>query len=224
MPRRLRHTLQGTVFHVFNRGVRRATIFHTPDDYKAFLEVVREGLSRFPRVGVIAYCVMPNHWHFVMTCDRIEHLSHLMHWTTGTHVQRWHARHGTRGTGSLYQGRFTALPVQTETYLLRVCRYVERNPLRAQLVTDASDWPWSSLVGPRNLCEPISLAPWPILRPSNWIGIVNRPETAGEVDAIRQMTRRSQPLGEPAWQHAVAPFCGLSMKPIGRPKKDPRPL
>lgn len=225
MPRRLRHNLQGTVFHVINRAVRRATIFHGSADYIAFLSVVRQGLSR-SNVRVIAYCLMPNHWHFIVTCDRVADLSRLMHWITGTHAQRWHATHGTRGTGSLYQGRFIALPVQTETYLIRVCRYVERNPLRAQLVTQAEHWPWSSLVGPLRFCDPISLAPWPIMRPPNWIEIVNRPETEAELSALRQMLRRNYPMGDRPWQEAVAPFCGLSLRPIGRPPrgKDPRPL
>jgi putative transposase len=172
---------------------------------------------------------MPNHWHFIVTCERVADLSRLMHWITGTHAQRWHVVHGTRGTGSVYQGRFIALPVQTETYLIRVCRYVERNPLRAQLLKQAELWPWSSLVGPLRFCDPISLVPWPIVRPSNWIEIVNRPESEAELSAIREMLRRNHPIGDRPWQEAVAPFCGLSLRPIGRPKKpkkgrDPRPL
>ena len=83
MPRRLRHKLQGTVFHVVNRAVRRATIFHGSFDYVAFLSVVRRGLSR-SNVKVIAYCVMPNHWHFIVTYERVADLSRLLHWITRT--------------------------------------------------------------------------------------------------------------------------------------------
>jgi len=219
MPRRLRHTLQGTVFHVINRAAARAQLFDSPKDYSAFLRVVREGLSS-SQVQVIAYCVMPNHWHFVVICDRIADLSNLMHWITGTHAQRWHSAHGTRGTGPLYQGRFKAIPVQTETYLHRVCRYVERNPVRAQLVDRAETWPWSSLSGPGKNRELISLAGWPILRPVNWIEIVNRPETDAELAAIRAMIRRDHPIGDREWQQAVAPFCGLSLRAVGRPAKN----
>ncbi len=224
MPRRLRHTLQGTVFHVLNRGARRATLFHDDCDYLSFLSVVREGLPRFD-VKVIAYCLMPNHWHFVIQCDRVADLSRLMHWITGTHAQRWHVVHGTRGTGSVYQGRFTALPVQTERYFVRVCRYVERNPLRAGLVVGAEQWKWSSLSPPRKNCAPIPLGPWPIPQPSNWIDIVNRVDSGSELESIRKMMRRGLPLGNPDWQRAVAPFCGLSMRPRGRPRKrSPTPL
>ncbi len=223
MPRRLRHTLQGTVFHVLNRAVRRATLFQNNRDYAAFLTVVREGLAR-STVKVIAYCVMPNHWHFVIQCERVADLSKTMHWITGTHAQRWHVDHGTRGTGPLYQGRFTALPVQTERYFIRLCRYIERNPLRAGLVGRAEQWGWSSLSTQSRNCDVVPLSPWPILRPENWIEFVNRAEEGDdELSAIREMLRRGLPIGAPDWQRAVAPFCGLSMRPRGRPRKDPRP-
>jgi len=211
------------VFHVLNRGARRATLFHDDCDYVAFLDVARQGLAR-SSVKVVAYCVMPNHWHFVVQCARVAELSRLMHWITGTHAQRWNVSHGTRGTGSVYQGRFTALPVQTERYFLRVCRYVERNPLRAGLVVRAEDWKWSSLSSRSKICSPLGLAPWPIRQPQNWTEIVNRPETGSELESIREMMRRGLPIGHPHWQQAVAPFCGLSMRAPGRPKKIPDPV
>ena len=223
MPRRLRHTLRGIVFHVHNRAHRRAVIFLEDADYEAFLAVVREALGR-SKVRIIAYCVMPNHWHFLVICDRIADLSKLMHWIEGTHASRWNVAHGTRGTGGVYQGRFGAVPIETSSSFLRVCRYVERNPVKAKLVTRAEDWQWSSAAKQRTIFNTDCLGMWPILRPPNWIEIVNTPETEREFDDIRKMIRHNQPIGSPEWQQAVAPFCGLSMRPIGRPKKDPRPL
>ncbi len=64
---------------------------------------------------------------------------------TLTHTQRWHASHGTIGTGHLYQGRFKSFPIQTDEYFLTVCRYAERNALRANLVSLAEDWAYGSL-------------------------------------------------------------------------------
>lgn len=218
MPRRLRHSLDGAAFHVINRAVRCAKIFETTGDYHAFLRVVGEGLAKH-QVKVIAYCIMPTHWHFVVLCDRIEHISKWMHWLAGTHAARWHAAHGTRGTGHLYQDRFEAIPIQTETSLLRVCRYVERNALRKGLVTAAEDWEWGSLYAGSRNCDTIRLHQWPILRPTNWVQIVNSPENEAELEALRQNLRRNQPIGDPEWQRAVAPFVGLSMRPIGRPRK-----
>ena len=66
-------------------------------------------------------------------------------WLTLTHTQRWHAHHHTTGTGHLYQGRFKSFPVQSDEHFLTVCRYVERNALRANLVKRAEDWLWNSL-------------------------------------------------------------------------------
>ena len=218
MPRRLRHSLQGAVFHVMNRAVRKTVLFKSVADYDAFLAVAREGLSRF-KIRIIAYQVMPNHWHFVIICDRIEEVSNWLHWVTGTHAIRWNLAHNTRGSGAVYQSRFKAVPVQTETSLYRVCRYVERNALRAQLVTKAELWKWGSLFAACENCHAIPLGRWPILRPENWIEFVNSPENEAELESLRVTLRRNQPIGDPEWQKAVAPFIGLSMRPIGRPRK-----
>jgi putative transposase len=206
-----------------NRAVRQTNLFNDGPDYDAFLAIVRDGLGQF-KVNAIAYCIMPNHWHFVVTCDRIDDISNWLHWNTTTHAIRWNIAHGTRGTGAVYQSRFKAVPIQTETSLYRVCRYVERNALRKGLVAAAESWKWGSLYAHCENCHAIPLHRWPILRPSNWIEIVNQPENQAEIDALRKTIQRNQPIGDPEWQRAVAPYAGLSMKPIGRPKKEPRPL
>jgi putative transposase len=89
-----------------------------------------------------------------------------MHLLTVTHAQRWHAFRGTSGTGSVYQGRFKAIPIQSDRHLLLVCRYVERNPLRAKLVEDAADWRWSSLWR-RIHGRDAELDPWPVPPPGD---------------------------------------------------------
>jgi putative transposase len=203
-----------------NRAVRKTVLFKSVADYKAFIRVVREALHRY-EVKVISYQVMPNHWHFVIICDRIEEVSNWLHWITGTHAIRWNLAHECRGTGAVYQSRFKAVPVQTESSLLRVCRYVERNALRAGLVSRAELWTWGSLCADGENCYSIPLGRWPILRPQNWIEIVNGPEGELELIALRKTIRRNQPIGDPVWQKAVAPFIGLSMRPVGRPKKVP---
>lgn len=223
MPRRLRHGLQGAAFHVMNRAVRRTVLFKVEKDYDAFFNVVRQGLAKF-NVKVIAYQAMPNHWHFVVTCDRIEEVSGWLHWVTGTHAIRWNLAHRCRGSGAVYHSRFKAVPIQRETSLLRVCRYVERNALRKGLVRAAQYWKWGSLYAVCENCHPIPLSKWPILRPENWIEIVNRPENRAELEALRKTIRRNQPIGDREWQEAIAPFIGLSMRAIGRPpKKAPTP-
>jgi putative transposase len=218
MPRRLRRTLPGAVFHVMNRAVRRTVLFRTKADYRAFAAVTCESLARF-KISVIAYCVMPNHWHFVVVCQRIEDLSRWMHWLCCTHANRWNGAHGTRGRGAVYQGRFRAVPVQKDRSLIRVCRYVERNALRKGLVATAERWTWSSVAVECKKCDRIPVEEWPIPKPANWLEIVNNPETESELSAMRTALRRNHPIGDRDWREAVAPFAGLSLRARGRPAR-----
>jgi putative transposase len=136
MPRRLRSASGGYVYHVLNRSVARDSLFAKAGDYAAFLKVLRQADTWQP-MRLLAFCVMPNHWHLLVWPHADGDLSEYMRWLTVTHTQRWHAHHHTAGTGPLYQGRFKAFPVQEDEHLLAVWRYVERNALRANL--------WSSV-------------------------------------------------------------------------------
>ena len=133
MPRRLRVSSGGYAYHVLNRAVGRMRIFGKERDFEAFEEVIEQAKARLP-MRVLAWCVMPNHWHFVLWPRGDGDLSEFMRWLTVTHTQRWHAAHRTAGTGPLYQGRFKSFPIQEDDHLWTVLRYVERNPLRANLV------------------------------------------------------------------------------------------
>jgi putative transposase len=144
MARRPRSALAASYFHVINRSVRKVPIFTRPSDYRAFLTVLRQGLIRHP-ARLVSYCILSNHWHLVVGPNSIKDLSRLMHWVTVTHSVRWHRRHQTVGQGPVYQGRFKCQPIDATAVLMRVCRYVERNALRAGLVRRAQDWPWCSL-------------------------------------------------------------------------------
>jgi putative transposase len=218
MPRRPRHELSGVAFHVMNRAVRGTTLFETQRDFEALADIMRDGLARSD-VDVLSYQVMRNHWHFVMTCARVADLSDLMHWFTGTHANNWAGAHRARGRGYVYQGRYKAVPIQTSHSLLRVCRYVERNALRQNLVSAAEHWAWGSLHAQCNNCHPIPLTEWPIPQPSNWIELVNTPQTETELADLRECVSRDRPIGDPDWVRAVAPFLGLTLRSIGRPKK-----
>jgi putative transposase len=220
MPRRPRHELRGIAFHVMNRAVRGTQLFRTSRDFEALAEIASEALERSRhRVRIISYEVLSNHWHMGITCDRIADLAAFMHWMAGTHANRWAGAHKARGRGYVYQGRYKAVPVQTSTSLIRVCRYIERNALRKNLVAAAEDWAWGSLHALCNNRYPIPLAPWPISRPENWIELVNTPQTESELRDLRRCIRRDQPIGDADWARAVAPLLGLTMRPVGRPKK-----
>lgn len=220
MPRRPRHELRGIAFHVMNRAVRGTVLFRTNRDFAAFAAIVTEGVQRSrKRVRIISYQVLGNHWHIVIICDRIADLCAFMHWVEGTHANRWAGAHKARGRGYVYQGRYKSVPVQTSTSLIRVCRYVDRNALRKNLVASAEHWAWGSLYSRCNNSYPIPLAEWPIPQPDNWIELVNTPQTEAELRDVRRCIRRDQPIGDEDWAHNIAPLLGLTIRPIGRPKK-----
>ena len=144
MPRRPRVATGNYVYHVLNRAVGRNTIFESDEDYLAFLKVLQQARDQ-AECRLLSFCVMPNHWHLVVWPKGDNDLSEYMRWLTVTHTQRWHSFHGTSGTGPLYQGRFKSFPVQADDHFYDVCRYVERNALRASLVRKAENWRWGSL-------------------------------------------------------------------------------
>ncbi len=171
---------------------------------------------------------MPNHWHMVVwpRHGQDHEVSEFLRWLTVTHAQRWQAHYHTSGSGHLYQGRFKSFPVESDEHLYTVLRYVERNPLRANLVERAQDWRWSSFGQytkadgkARNL-----LCAWPIPRPNNWAERVNRAEGNTELEAVRRSVLRGQPYGSDVWCERIVRSLGLesTLRPRGRPRKTPR--
>jgi putative transposase len=221
MPRRAQVGDGEFVYHVMNRGAKRAVLFFCNADYTAFELILVEAQQRF-RMRILAYCLMPNHWHFLLRPANARQLSEFMHWTTMTHALRWQALHQAVGTGAVYQGRYKAIPVQTERYFLNVCRYVERNPLRAGLVRRAQEWRWSSLWRKQHDAAHC-LEPWPVAEPVNWINIVNASEEDAVVRPIRTAIVRGSPLGDEEWAKQTAATLGLesTLRSRGRPKKAP---
>lgn len=140
MARPLRIEFPGAVYHVTSRGDRREPIFVDDADRLALLDVLGSGLERFDACA-LAWCLMGNHYHFVIQ-TRLANLSLLMRHINGVFTQRFNQRH--RKVGHLFQGRFKAVLVDRDSYLLEVCRYVELNPVRAGLVAEAADWAWNS--------------------------------------------------------------------------------
>ena len=233
MPRRLRVSSGEMAYHVLNRAVGRGQLFDDPADYLAFERVIERTHALLPDVRIASYCLMPNHWHFVLWPRADGQLSEFMRLLTVTHTQRWHAHHRSAGTGPLYQGRFKSFPVQRDEHFLTVCRYVERTPLRANLVRSALRWPHSSLAK-RALAQPpkwlMPIKRWPVDAPRSWLAWVNRPETAAELEALRRSLKRGRPFGDQRWQTRTATKLGLesTLRPRGRPRvrpiKDSRPL
>ena len=212
----------GVVYHVLNRANGGATIFETSDDYHAFEQVLLEARDR-RHMRILAYCVMPNHWHMVLWPHQDGDLSDFLGWLTTTHIRRWRAFRKCDGAGHLYQGRFKSFPVQEDGHFLTVCRYVERNPLRASLVARAEDWRWRSLwlrLRADSKAKAI-LSDWPVAMPPNWVEWVNEPISASEVAAIRQCLARGSPYGSDPWSQQTAAELGIKFttRSRGRPRK-----
>jgi putative transposase len=140
MSRPLRIEFPGAVYHVTSRGDRREAIYRDDTDRLAQLDVIARAMDRFD-AQVLAYCLMSNHFHLVLHA-RQANLSRLMRHVNGVYTQDYNRRHGL--VGHLFQGRFKAILVDRDAYLLALYRYVERNPVAAGMVRSAVDWPWSN--------------------------------------------------------------------------------
>lgn len=210
------------VFHALNRGNAGTQIFYEPDDYLAFESVLADARER-TGMRVLAYCLMPNHWHLVLWPKQDGDLSRFMGWLTLTHTQRWHAYYQTTGSGHVYQGRFKSFPIQADDHFLTVCRYVERNALRANLCEQAEEWRWSSLYHRVQKDEFATkvLSDWPVPRPRQWLSHVQRPQTEAELAALRRSVARGAPFGNSEWTGRIARQLDLEMtlRPRGRPRK-----
>jgi putative transposase len=215
------------VNHVLNRANARLPIFQNDGDYAAFEQILGEALEHVPGMRLLAYCLMPNHWHLVLWPRREGELSDFGHWLTLTHTQRWHAHYHDVGAGHLYQGRFKSFPISADEHFLQVCRYVERNALRAGLVQRAQTWRWSSLWQRQHAghADKVPLSPWPVQEPADWRTQVNRPQSEAELEALRRSVQRGRPYGGEAWCQRTVQRLGLesTLRERGRPRKKGKP-
>jgi putative transposase len=207
---------------VLNRGNAGSGVFREPRDYAEFIELLYQA-TELRGVRLLAYCLLPNHFHLVLWPKKDGDLSHWMQWLSTSHVRRYHRQY--QSSGHIWEGRFRAFPVQQNEYLLTVLRYVEQNPLRLKelKLRKLERWPWSS-VGKKvaGLNRP-EIEPGPVVRPRNWLRLVEKPLTAEELELVRHSVVRGTPLGDPKWQQRIVAKLGLqsTMRPRGRPRKTP---
>ena len=218
MPRTARASVGGMWYHALNRGNRREAVFHKPDDYDAFVEAMIDARARLP-IDLLGYCLMPNHFHLLLRTNHDGDLGRFMQWLLTAHARRYHRQYGT--SGHVWQGRFKAFPVQDDDHLVTTLRYVERNALRAELVSRAEDWKWSSLPGWQRRDRLLWRGEVPI-RDRKWLARVNRPLSAGDLQRLRHSVSRGRPYGGEAWTRETAKRLGLEscLRPRGRPRKE----
>jgi putative transposase len=225
MPRTARIAPGGLVYHVLNRSVGKIRLFAKDADFEAFQRVMVEAHARHP-IRILTYCVLPNHWHFVVWPEQDGQVSAFFRWMTHTHAMRWRVARRTVGYGPVYQGRFKSFPVQSDGHLLTLLRYVERNPVNAGLVASADEWRWGGLWARRHGDQATKaiLTPWPVGRPANWLARVNAPLRPKELERLRMSLGRSRPYGGDEWVKRTAKELNLehTIRPEGRPSKQNR--
>ena len=204
-------------------------------DYEAFLRVLDAAQAKHP-MRILAYCLMPTHWHFVLWPEADGQLRAFLRWLTLPHSVRSQAHYHRTGSGHVYQNRFKAFAVEEDDHLLTVLRYVERNALRAGLVPAGRGL---AMVEPglsvgRRRHRHACLHPWPVPMPANWLAWVNESQTEAELESLRVSTNRGRPFGSEngrtGWSRNLvashgAPPGSSSQKRSGRSRKiDASPL
>ena len=217
MSRCRRKSAGGYCYHAINRGNRQETVFHDQGDYSRFMFLVARACERVP-IRLLAWCLMPNHFHLVLWPQQDGEMSRWMHWLLSSHVRCHHRRYET--SGRIWQGRFKSFPIEQDEHLLTVLRYVERNPLRAGLVEHAEDWEWSSLPTWLKSPRPKLLHEGPVQRWGEWLQFVNEPQTLAELQLLRTCAHRETPFGTNAWTVTTAQHLDLAwtLRAPGRPR------
>ena len=141
MPRKPREFLAGGIYHVFNRGNNRRTLFEDVRDYECFKGIMIKGQDR-ERVRIYHYCLMSNHFHLLMKSEEKESLYRFMHWVQLGYARYYKKKHKT--TGHVFEERYRSPRIAEESYYLQCGRYIESNPVKAKMVEAAEDYPHSS--------------------------------------------------------------------------------
>ena len=221
MPRIQRINVGEQIYHVINRGNARSTIFSCNDDYQLFEDLLREAVEKF-NMRLLAYCLMPNHWHLILHPYQDGDMIKFMTWLTNTHTRRWHVENKTIGQGHLYQGRYKSFLCQNDRYFLSLVTYVERNPLKAGLVKRVEDWRWSSLWIRVNGTpkQKKVLAAWPLDIPEDHLKQLNNPIKDEVEKEIECAIIKNKPYGDDVWVSGIVKKfnIGQTIRNIGRPR------
>ena len=141
MPYRHIEFQAGEYYHIYHRGWDRRKIFFDPDNYIYFLRLLKRYHYLFA-INVIAYCLMPNHFHFMLQPRKHDNLSAFMRKLQQSYVQAINKRYQRHGP--LFYERFQHVHVDSQRYQILLCRYIHVNPKKHRLVTDLRDWPFSN--------------------------------------------------------------------------------
>jgi putative transposase len=223
MSRIGRTDVGGFVYHVINRANARLHIFDNDNDYSTFEVVLEDAVEKF-NMRLLAYCIMPNHWHLVLYPNNDGDLTKFVAWLTNTHTRRWHVDKNTIGQGHLYQGRYKSFICQNDIHFITLAHYVEQNALKAHLVEKAENWKWSSVWRRENGNNEKKklLSEWPVDIPVDYLLWLNQIQMESKEDDIEKSIIKSNPYGDDCWATATAKQFGLeqTLRNTGRPKKN----
>jgi putative transposase len=221
MPRSARTDIGGEIYHVINRANGRLRIFNDKDDYLLFEHLLADA-KELTDMRILAYVIMPNHWHLVLYPRKDGDLGTFMHRLTNAHTRQVHAKTKTNGAGHLYQGRYKSFLVDSGKYLLTLIKYVERNPVRAKLVRACENWQWGSawrrIHGSSREMKLLDPSPEPFPhRYRNWI---NTPDMAIDLERVRTAVVKGVPYGGEHWVLKMVKKYHLesTLRLPGRPK------
>jgi putative transposase len=218
MARLARTVVPGAPHHVTQRGDHRQQVFFGEDDY-AFHRDLVAAAAKHAGTEVWAWCLMPNHVHFIMTPAGPDGLRAVFAEAHRRYTARIHAR--LKLTGHLWQGRFSSTAMD-ERHLLAAARYVPMNPVRAGLAARAEDWPWSSARAHLSGASDGITTVAPLLdRIGDFTGFLAGAEDEAAVRAIRRSRTTGRPVGDEAWTRRLEAALGRSLvarRPGPRPK------
>ena len=229
MPRSARIIVPNIPHHIVQRGHNRSSVFAEPADFRYYLQTLRTWKNALG-VKVYGYCLMTNHVHLILEPpDDGRVVGKLMRRLAGRQTRYVNKLEGR--TGSLWEGRYKASPIQTERYLLACSRYVERNPVRARVVATPEDYAWSSIHHKLKTASAGWLDVDPCFealgtsrceRARYYADYVSGGVKAEEEELIRQAVNRNQLTGDDSFVREIEARIGrrIELRGRGRPKKN----
>jgi len=227
MPRGSRPRVEGWPVHVLQRGHNKRACFRETNDYLLYVSLLKEAIRLHP-TDVHAYVLMTNHVHIVATPARMEMLSRALKFVGERYAMHFNRKYGL--TGGIWEGRFKAGLIDSESHLLCCYRYVELNPVRAGMVRHPGEYPWSShranawgedseLISPHSLYLTLGATPESRTRAYRQFAAIVPPES--EICQIRSATDGCRMIADPDALPRLAAQWGERWvhRPVGRPKR-----
>ncbi|MBA2410532.1 MAG: transposase [Gammaproteobacteria bacterium] len=227
MARLPRFFVPGQPLHAIQRGNNREAIFAAPEDYARFLEFLHDGVKRYA-CAIHAYVLMTNHFHLLVTPAKADSLSKLFQSVGRRYVQYFNFTY--KRSGTLWEGRYRAAVIDAEHYLLTCMRYIELNPVRADMVEHPADYPYSSyvanaqgkadpLIAPHSIYR--RLAKSDVTRQAAYRQLFRAHLSHVDLESIRDTLHKGWALGNPRFRAKIETLSGRRAAPLpkGRPRR-----